>query len=159
MMVLQSQGQSSPPTRANLDAISREMYIPGQGTSGAAMARYLTQKGLPSNYTTAGRTSDLVASLQQGRPVPLGVIDFGGNVQKLDSPSARYPSLREGQDYSHRYGASGHWVVVTGFQGPANNPTHFIANDPDTGATVRLSRAQLERHAGGNGSMWMVTAR
>jgi peptidoglycan hydrolase-like protein with peptidoglycan-binding domain/LysM repeat protein len=159
MMVLRSQGQASPATRANLEAIAGQMYIPGQGTSGAAMARYLSDRGIPSRYTTTGTSADIVAGLKEGRPVPLGVIDFGGQVQKLDGASARYPGLREGQSYNHQFGASGHWVTVTGFEGPPKNPTHFIANDPDTGATVRLSRAQLERHAGGAGNMWMVTLR
>jgi peptidoglycan hydrolase-like protein with peptidoglycan-binding domain len=159
LMVRKQQGQHPPINRATLNDAAGAMYLPGSGTSGAAMAQYLTNHGLPSRYTTTGRVSDLVAGLQQGRAVPVGVDTFGGTVVGMDARSARYPSLRNGDSYSHRYGASGHWVTVTGFRGDPSNPTSFTVNDPDSGATVEVSRREFERHSAAGNGLWLVGPR
>ena len=52
--------------------------------------------------------------------------------------------------------ASGHWVTVVGFEGDPKNPTHFLVNDPDTGAQLRLTRAELERHSAAHEGIWMI---
>ena len=141
---------------ANLREAAREMYTPGSGTSGAGMARYLTRRGPSSRFTQTGRTADLVNALQAGRPVPVGVDSFGGRVVGMDGPTRKPGGLRPGASYQDRYGPDGHWVTVTGFQGPASNPTHFTVNDPDTGATVSVARADFERHSAASKGLWMV---
>lgn len=159
LMVRGQQGQSPALNRSTLDAAARDMYITGQGTSGAGMANYLSKHGIASKYTTTGTTADLVSALQRGRSVPVGVDSFGGNITGMDGRSARYPGLGVGDRYRHSYGASGHWVVVTGFQGDPANPSGYTVNDPNTGATVQLSRAEFDRHAATRNGLWMVGPR
>lgn len=114
------------------------------------------RRGLPSRFTQSGTTSELVSALQAGRPVPVGVDSFGGRVVGTDRSSSRFGGLEAGGSYEHRYGPSGHWVTVTGFQGPARAPTHYTVNDPNTGVTVAVSRAEFERHAAASRGLWMV---
>lgn len=153
LMVLGEAGKSPGLSRSALNEAASRMYIPGQGSSGAGMANYLSEKGLPSRFTMGGTTSELVRALQQGRPVPVGVDSFGGKVVGSDG------SPRVGSSYDHKYGPSGHWVTVTGFKGPASNPTSYTVNDPNTGATVELSKASLDRHAATHKGLWMVLPR
>jgi hypothetical protein len=47
-------------------------------------------------------------------------------------------------------------VLVTGFKGDPLDPTAFVVNDPDSGATVEVSRRELERHAAPDGALWIV---
>ncbi|MFZ9886691.1 MAG: peptidoglycan-binding protein, partial [Myxococcota bacterium] len=156
MMTLGEAGKMPSLSAASLREAASEMYIPGSGSSGAGMARYLTNRGLPSRFTQGGRTADLVSALQAGRPVPVGVDSFGGRVVGMDTPSSKFGGLQPGSSYQHRYGPSGHWVTVTGFEGPPSNPSRYTVNDPNTGLTVSLSRAEFDRHAAASKGLWMV---
>ena len=158
-MVLGSEGKPVDLSTSGLNSAAAAMYLAGDGTSGSHMAQWLTDKGVASQFTMTATIDDITKSLQQGRSVPLGVDSFGGRVTGMDANSARYPSLAVGDDYDHTFGKSGHWVVVTGFEGPASAPTKFTVNDPDTGATVSLTRAQLERHSASGAGAWAVLPR
>lgn len=158
-MVLGSEGKAMDLSNSGLNRAADAMYTAGSGTSGSLMAQWLTDKGVASQFTTTATIGDITTALQQGRSVPLGVDSFGGRVTAMDANSARYPSLAPGDDFEHTFGASGHWVVVTGFEGPASAPTMFTVNDPDTGATVSLTPAQLERHSAASAGAWAVLPR
>ena len=49
------------------------------------------------------------------------------------------------------------WVLVTGYEGPRESPTHFIVNDPDMGGQLRATREQLARMGAGSGNFYQVT--
>ncbi len=158
-MALRAEGKAAETgSRAGLDGLARGMYIPGAGTSGAGMAQNMRDRGLANAaYTTAGTTNALDASLAAGKTVPLGVVRMSGKVVDLPKPSTRYPHLREGQNHDHTFGPSGHWVLVTGLEGDPRKPSAYLVNDPDTGAVLRLSPAELRRNAAAHEGMWMVT--
>lgn len=156
LMTLGEAGKMPSLSAASLREAASEMYIPGSGSSGAGMARYLSNRGLPSRFTQGGRTADLVSALQAGRPVPVGVDSFGGRVVGVDAPSRRFGGMQPGSSYQHRYGPSGHWVTVTGFEGPPSNPRRYTVNDPNTGVTVSVPRAEFDRHAAASKGLWMV---
>jgi hypothetical protein len=158
-MALQGAGKSADlGSRAGVQGLSEGMYIPGSGTSGAGMASNMRKRGLPNaTYTTGGSMSGLVASLAKGKTVPMGFDRMSGVVVDLPRPSTRYPGLREGARHDHTFGPSGHWALVVGFEGDAKNPSAFLIHDPDTGAKLRSSRAELERNAAAQNGLWMVT--
>ena len=159
MMVL---GANDRPLPANTEeALSRfaaGMYITGAGTYGGGMAQRLRDHGLTSaEFTTTGSIGDITSTLRRGQPVPLGVWSLSGTVLELPGGSStRYPTLTANAQHDRTFGASGHWLVVDGFEGPATAPTHFTVSDPDSGARLRLTSAQLLRAAGQNGGLWMV---
>lgn len=140
---------------AQLAAYGARMYTPGQGSSGELMAKTMRDYGVPARFSTNGSVSDIVQTLKSGQSVPLGVTNLSGTVMQ-DARSERYGALEAGQNHSRRFGDSGHWVAVTGFEGPADNPTGFIVNDPDTGARLRLTRQQLLNAGEGNGNLWVI---
>ncbi len=158
-MALRAEGKAADTSsRSGLDGLARGMYIPGAGTSGAGMADNMRDRGLnQAAYTTSGSSTALNASLAAGKTVPLGVVRMSGKVVDLPKPSTRYPDLREGQTHDHTFGPSGHWVLVTGLEGDPKKPTAYLVHDPDTGAVLRLSPAELRRNASADEGMWMVT--
>jgi peptidoglycan hydrolase-like protein with peptidoglycan-binding domain len=158
-MALQGAGKSADlSNRSSVQALSEGMYIPGAGTSGAGMASNMRKRGLANaTYTTGGSMGGLVASLAKGKTVPMGFDRMSGVVVDLPRPSTRYPGLREGARHDHTFGPSGHWALVVGFEGDAKNPSAFLIHDPDTGAKLRSSRAELERNAAAKNGLWMVT--
>lgn len=162
LMVLRANGKNPPAdTRGQLQSLAQGIYHAGQGTSGSGMAQRLRDHGVKdSTYTTNGTLSHVVTALQAGQPVPLGVLHTVGEVAALnDGGSKRYPHLRVGSRHEHRYGASGHWLTVVSFEGKPEQPTGFLINDPDAGARLRVTPAELKDMAaanvGGSG-MWMV---
>lgn len=160
LSVLEGEGLSVEDTsRQGLEAIARQIYTPGAGTSGSAMAQFMTDKGLDATFTTNGSVTDLVSSLDAGAAVPMGVVSLEGDVQSIpDGKSTRYAGLEEGQSHQKQFGSSGHWVTVVGYEGDAKNPSAYIVNDPDTGAQLKMSPQQLETSAAaseGTG-IWMV---
>lgn len=140
-------------------AFASKMYTPGSGSSGERMAQALRDEGLTdAQFKRNGTMSDLTATLSKEQPVPLGVAsEFGGKVTNLPNRSTRYPKLNEGDTYEHTFGAAGHWLLITGYNGDAAHPTSFTVNDPDTGATVEVSADKLRDYAGGDGKFWMIT--
>jgi predicted chitinase len=143
--------------RADLAGFASGIYVPGAGSSGAGMAARMREYGLgDASFSTGGRVSELTAMLAAGKPVPVGFVSMGGTVQDLPQASARYGGLREGDRHAHTFGASGHWATVVGFEGPVDAPTHFLVNDPDTGAQLRMTRAELERHTAAHEGIWRI---
>jgi len=143
--------------RQQLDRFANQMYIPGKGSSGNAMARVLRDGGeKDANMTYSGSVRDIVASLDKGKTVPVGFASMGGSVTKTTQSWTRHGSLREGDRFFHQFGGSGHWASVVGYEGDPGRPTHFLVNDPDTGAQLRLTRSELERHTKAREGIWMI---
>ncbi|MEO0460378.1 MAG: peptidoglycan-binding protein [Myxococcota bacterium] len=134
------------PVPANNEAALSEfaapMYIPGQGTFGGGMAQVLRDAGLSSaEFTTTGSIADITSTLDSGQPVPLGVWSAAGEVIEVpNGQSSRYPNLSVGDRHQHTFGPSGHWLVVDGYEGSADNPSHFTVSDPDSGTRLASPR-------------------
>lgn len=143
--------------RQQLDRFASQMYIPGSGSSGNAMARVLRQSGeKDANMTYSGTVRDIVASLDKGKTVPVGFASMGGSVTKATQSWTRHGALKEGDRHFHQFGQSGHWASVVGYEGDPGRPSHFLVNDPDTGAQLRLTRSELERHTKARDGIWMI---
>lgn len=143
---------------STLSAVAGRIYTEGSGTSGSAMAALMRDKGIrDASFTQGGSVSQIVARLQAGSTVPMGVVSLSGVVVSLPQPSARYPSLKVGDRHQRTYGASGHWVLVVGFEGDPKKPTSFLINDPDSGAKIRMSRSELETASLASQGIWMVS--
>jgi hypothetical protein len=143
---------------STLNAVAGRIYIEGSGTSGSAMASLMREKGIrDASFTQGGSVPQIVARLQAGSTVPMGVTSLSGVVVSLPQPSARYPSLKVGDRHQRTYGASGHWVLVVGFEGDPKKPTSFLINDPDSGAKLRMSRSELETASLASQGIWMVS--
>ena len=160
-MMLQANGKDAGTSHADLNEYARAMYFPGQGTSGTAMAAYLRKQGLQnSNYRTDGSRTRLVESLQTGQPVPLGVVMVQGEVTRLKGGSSeRYPHRKVGDRHHKTFPGSGHWVLVTRFEGRPDKPAAFYVNDPDLGGQLKVTPAELTKMAAGEGQYWMVEQR
>ncbi len=160
-MMLQANGKDAGTSHPELNEYARSIYTAGKGTSGAAMAAYLRREGLDdSSFVTNGTRSRLVESLESGQPVPLGVVMCAGEVSRLKGGSSeRYPHLEVGDRHHHKFGASGHWVLVTRFEGKPEKPSAFYVNDPDLGGQLKVTPAELEQMASGEGQYWMVEQR
>ena len=122
------------------------------------MAGYLRKQGLKdSSFTTTGTTTQLVQSLQQGQTVPFGAVLTKGEVTKLEGgQSSRYPNRRVGDRHYRKFGGSGHWVLVTRFEGKPEKPTAFYVNDPDLGGELRCTPSELKSMGVASGEFWMV---
>ena len=102
--------------------------------------------------------TELLDTLDKGQPVPFGVVSTQGTIIKLNANGSKnYPYAKVGDHHSRRFGTAGHWVLVTGYEGPRENPTHFILNDPDLGGQVRSTRSQLTRMGIREGKFYQVT--
>ena len=104
-----------------------EMYIHGSGTDVDLMAKSLRKRGLDNAQSTRdGTWGPLMATLQKGQPVPFGVTHCVGEIVKMNSnPSKYFAHKRPGDRYSDDFPGSGHWILVVGFEGTPENPTHF----------------------------------
>ena len=160
-MMLQANGNDAGTSRAELDEYARAMYIPGNGTAGSDMAKYLRGSGLEnSQFVTNGSRSRLVKSLQTGQPVPLGVMMSQGEVTRLKGGSSeRYPHLKVGDRHYKTFSGGGHWVLVTRFEGNPEKPSAFYVNDPDVGGQLKVTPAELTKMAVAEGNYWMVEQR
>ncbi|MCP4804183.1 MAG: hypothetical protein GY913_14675 [Proteobacteria bacterium] len=147
-----------PSNRADLAAFSRGIYTRGDGSSGAKMAEKLVEMGQKeARFTLGGTVSDVVKMVVAGKPVPVGVLSVAGQVVKSPEESARYKgAIQEGGRHSHRFGASGHWLTVVGFEGPENSPTSLLVNDSDTGAQLRMTLAELSTASDAKNGIWMI---
>jgi peptidoglycan hydrolase-like protein with peptidoglycan-binding domain len=159
MMTLQANGiKANPRSQRELSAFSSGVYTRGQGSSGAAMAGRMRDQGLKNAaFTTGGRFEQVVAQLAAGKPVPMGWVAMTGTVVKLPKASNRYPHLRVGSRHAHTYGQSGHWSPIVGFEGDAKNPSHFLVNDSDSGAQLKMTRAEVLENADAKSGLWMIT--
>jgi peptidoglycan hydrolase-like protein with peptidoglycan-binding domain len=140
-----------------LDRFASQMYITGKGSSGKAMAGVLRDEGeKDANMTYSGTIRDIVASLDKGKTPPVGFVSMGGSVTKATQQRTRHGSLKEGDRHFHQFGGTGHWASVVAYEGDPGRPTHFLVNDPDTGAQLRLTRSELERHTKAREGIWMI---
>ena len=158
IMMLQANDLTQGTSNGELNALSDRVYHPGQGTSGAQMAGVLRERGLKdSTYTTTGSRQTLIQTLERGQTVPFGVLHSEGEITRLEGGSSqRYPHARVGEQHHHRFGPSGHWVLVTRYEGKPEAPTAYRVNDPDLGGELRCTPAQLDAMGQGSGDYWMV---
>ncbi len=154
LMLLQANGKT-----ADAHQLVSEMYIYGDGTDVDLMAESLRKRGLDSAQSTRdGTWGPLMATLEKGQPVPFGVTHCVGEIVKMNStPSKYYSHKRPGDRYSDDFPGSGHWILVVGFEGALENPTHFLYNDPHLGGQVRATKSELERMGVGNGDFFQIT--
>ena len=163
IMVLRKNGHEAPSnSRADVQKLAQGIYYKGQGTSGAGMAARLREHGLEdAQYTTGGSLNEVITTLQAGQPVPFGVLHSEGVITKLgNGGSSKYSHYNVGDRHYKKFDPdSGHWVLVTGFEGAPENPSAFTVNDPDLGGTLRVTSSQLKAMGAANaagGGMWMV---
>lgn len=158
IMILRANGIEQESDTTSLDALASRVYHPGQGTSGQQMAGVLRERGLKgSAFTTQGTRGEVLETLAGGQALPLGVVRVEGTVMQLEGgASERYAFRRVGDHHEREFPGSGHWVLVTGFEGSRDKPTAFHVNDPDLGGTLRCTPAQLDSMGAGSGSFWMV---
>jgi hypothetical protein len=160
LMLLRANGMSDEASTArDMDSIASQVYTTGSGTDVDKMAKVLRDRGLEDARSTRnGNMDQLLDTLDKGQPVPFGVIHCEGTVAKINSGgSLRYPNLEAGSEHYKTFGPSGHWVLVTGYEGTRESPTHFIVNDPDMGGQLRTTREQLARMGAGSGNFYQVT--
>lgn len=147
-----------PTKRADLAAFSKGIYTRGAGSSGAKMAEKLVEFGQKeAAFTLGGSISDVVKMVVAGKPVPVGVLSVSGQVVKSPQESVRYRgAIEDGARHSHRFGGSGHWLTVVGFEGPESKPTSLLVNDSDTGAQLRMTLDELSKAADAPNGIWMI---
>lgn len=158
IMMLQANALPQGQSRNELQQLADRVYHPGDGTSGAQMASVLRERGLKdSTYTTTGTMKSLIENLDKGQAVPFGVMNTEGTVTRLEGgASERYPWIKPGDPHYKTFPGSGHWVLVTGYEGKAEAPTAFLVNDPDLGGELRCTPEQIDNMGVGSGEFWMV---
>lgn len=156
LMLLQANGQGD---MGDANQLVSEMYISNAGTDVDLMAQSLRDRGLETaEGTRTGTFEQLMGTLSQGQPVPFGIAYSTGEVVKMNKTFSKYYAhYQPGDRHYRKFGGSGHWVLVVGFEGSVENPTHFIFNDPDVGGQLRATKAELEQMGVGNGQFYQVT--
>lgn len=98
----------------------------------------------PSEAFTGWTTAQVAAEIAKGNPVVLwGVI--GGYEDSWSTPGGKFIYAWKGE----------HTRTVIGFDGPADNPTKFVINDPYAGR-ITWTRSQLEANWGVFGNAGVV---
>ena len=159
MMLLRANGLGTEDEAKEMNQLVSEMYIKGDGSAVALMDDALVSRGLTNaKGTNKGTWSQLMQTLESGQPVPFGITHISGEVVKMNQSqkSTFYSHLKPGDRHERVFGGAGHWVLVVGFEGSAENPTHFIFNDPDIGGQIRSTKAELEKMGVGNGEFYQV---
>ena len=159
LMMLQANGKSNSKNVAqDMNTLAGEMYSTGNGTDVDAMAASLRRRGLDKSTSTRNGTfAQLIASLDKGQPVPFGITHSTGTITSLNSKgSARYPQARKGDRHYKKFGNSGHWVLIVGYQGSKEKPSHFVYNDPDLGGQITATTAEISSMGTGNGNFYQV---
>ena len=142
---------------ASINRFKKGIYHHGKGTSGTGMARRMRAAGLEdARFSTGGSVDSLMPSLADGKAMPVGFVSMGGEVSKLPNGSKRYQGLKEGDRHQKKFGEAGHWATVVGFDGPQEDPTHFLVNDSDTGAQIRMTTAEFEQHTKARDGIWDI---
>lgn len=156
LMLLQANGKGD---MSDANQLVSEMYIYKKGTDVDKMADALRKRGLENAQSTRhGTWGPLMETLQKGQPVPFGVTHSTGEIVKMNSnPSKYFAHKRPGDRYDDDFPGSGHWVLVVGFEGTPESPTHFLYNDPHLGGQVRATKSELERMGVGNGNFFQIT--
>ena len=148
IMLLRANGGSPPANlQQDMTELASEIYVTGSGSDVDLMAQALRERGLENATSTrTGNFEQLLDTLDSGQPVPFGVTHTKGQVIKLNSGgSTNYPHLQVGNQHEAQYPGSGHWVLVVGYEGSRENPTHFIYNDPAVGGQLRVTKDALGR--------------
>ena len=158
MMFFEANGQDANNTQ-EMNRIASQVYINGNGSDVGLMGNLMRQRGFASaKATRTGGMKELLDTLDKGQPVPFGVTHSEGTIIKLNSAgSRRYPHARVGDYHSKVFGSAGHWVLVTGYEGSRENPTHFIVNDPDLGGQLRITKTRLTRMGVREGQFYQIT--
>ena len=156
MMMLKANGKNG--NVGEMNQLVSEMYHSGDGTDVDGMASALRKRGLnKAQSTRSGTFTQLISTLKAGQPVPFGITHSTGTIVKMNSnKSKHYAHYRPGDRHYRKFGSSGHWVLVVGFEGSAEKPTHFIINDPDLGGQLRATKSELESMGVGNGQFFQV---
>ena len=156
LMLLQANGKGD---MGEANQLVSEMYITGSGTDVDLMAKSLRKRGLDNAQSTRNGTfSQMIETLKNGQPVPFGIAYSTGEVVKMNSNMSQYYAHYKPGDRHHRsFGASGHWVLIVGFEGSPENPTHFLFNDPDVGGQLKATKAEIESMGVGNGQFFQIT--
>ena len=126
LMLLNANGKDPPAeTRAQIQALAQGIYYEGAGTDGAGMANRLRDHGLSNaTFQNQGTTGQIVAMLDKGQPVPMGVMHIEGTVAEVASQgSKRYPHLQVGSEHYAAFNGAGHWVLTVAYEGSKDNPT------------------------------------
>lgn len=144
-MVLRLEGLSDP----GADAVAlrgARPYEPGVGSWGDRLGRRAAELGLPgARFTTTGRLSDVVRSLDDGRPVLMSGDGWF---------SARF---EDGAPRARSYGA-GHYLVAVGYERGADGAVRtLVLNDSDTGRRLTMDVSAARRFFGRDGALWLVT--
>ena len=143
--------------RAQLDAYAEDMYVPGKGVVPAKVAARMRESGLENaRFSMEGSVQSVAAQVAAGKPMPVGFASMGGQIADLPQKSKRYGHLQEGSQHFHQYGEAGHWATVVGVEGDPKNPTHFLVNDSDTGAQIRMTTAEFEQHTKARDGIWDI---
>ena len=158
MMLFEANGQDANNTQ-EMNRIASQIYINRKGSDTDLMGQLMRKRGFDSAVATReGGMDALLDTLDKGQPVPFGVTHSKGTIIKLNSGgSKRYPGSRVGDFHARTFGIAGHWVLVTGYEGSRENPTHFIVNDPDLGGQLRITRAALTRMGVREGQFYQIT--
>jgi len=156
LMLLQANGKGD---MSEANQLVSEMYIYKRGTDADLMAQALRKRGLENaSATRSGNLAGLMETLQKGQPVPFGITHCVGEVVKMNStPSRNYAHYRPGDRHERGFPPAGHWVLVVGFEGSPENPTHFLFNDPDVGGQLRATTAELIQMGDGEGRFFQIT--
>ena len=156
MMLLQANGKGD---MADANQLVSEMYISGKGADVDLMAKAMRKRGLETAESTRnGTLSQLMETLKAGQPVPFGITHSVGDVVKMNkAESKHYANYKPGDRHYRKFGAAGHWVLVVGFEGTPEKPTHFLFNDPDVGGQLRATKSELEQMGVGNGQFFQIT--
>lgn len=144
-MVLRLEALSDP----GADAVAlrgARPYQPGIGSWGDRLGRRARELGLPgASFTTTGRLSDVVRSIDDGRPVLMSGDGWF---------SARF---EDGTPRARTYTA-GHYLVAVGYEEGADGQVKtLVLNDSDTGRRLQMDVAAVRRFFRRDGAMWMVT--
>ncbi|MAA78789.1 MAG: hypothetical protein CL916_05975 [Deltaproteobacteria bacterium] len=158
MMLFEANGESANNTQ-EMNRIASQVYIKDHGSDVGRMGQLMRDRGYNSAQATRnGGMNALLDTLDKGQPVPFGVTHSAGTIIKINSGgSQRYPWARVGDYHSKRFGLAGHWILVVGYEGSRENPTHFIANDPDLGGQLRIEKTRLTRMGVREGQFYQVT--
>jgi hypothetical protein len=156
MMLLQANGKGD---MADANQLVSEMYITGKGTDVKYMAESMRKRGLKTaEGTRNGTWGPLMETLEAGQPVPFGIAHSVGDIVKMNKvASTKYSHYKPGDRHYKKFGGAGHWVLVVGFEGSPEKPTHFLFNDPDVGGQLRATKSELENMGVGNGEFFQIT--
>lgn len=158
MMLFEANGESANNTR-EMNRIASQIYIKDSGSDVGMMGQLMRNRGYSSAKATRnGGMEGLLNTLDKGQPVPFGVTRSEGTIIKMNAGgSERYPGARVGDHHAKQFGVGGHWVLVVGYEGTRENPTHFIVNDPDLGGQLRTEKTRLTRMGVGEGQFYQIT--